>query len=97
MSKLSNTKRTTEFGERVKRVAIAAECKVTDGKFIEWAGLTIGILTSRGNGFNGEVTEFVRISVRGLPIEKELMTHFTLHDIPCVLHDRREEPGKWNR
>lgn len=97
MSMLSNTKRATEFGERVKQVAAAAECKVNDGDFIVWAGLTIGILTSRGDWTTGEVTDFVMISVRGLPIEKELMAHFALHDIPFVLHDVREEPGKWNR
>lgn len=97
MSKLSNTKRATEFREEVKRVVAAVECEIKESDFIEWAGLNIGILTSRGDWVTGEVNEFVMIVVRGLPIEKELMTHLTLHDIPFILHDRREEPGKWNR
>ncbi|AZU99675.1 hypothetical protein SBP1_gp083 [Vibrio virus vB_VspP_SBP1] len=97
MSKLSNTKRADAFGDKVKRVVAAIECTVDVGDFIIWGGLNIGILTSRGDWQTGEVTEFVMISVRGLPIEKELMTHLTLHDIPFVKHDRREEPGKWNR
>ena len=97
MSKLSNIKRATEFQERVYNVAKNVECTVNEGDFIVWAGLTIAIITSRGDWQTGIVTEFVMISVRGLPIEKELMVHFALHDIPFVKHDVRQEPGKWNR
>jgi len=100
MSKLSNTESVpcmNTFHQNVAKAVKAAACRIDDSDFIVWAGLNIGILSSSGDWTTGEITEYVVLSIRGLPVEKELMAHFTIHGVPFTKHDCREEPGVWHR
>lgn len=95
MSKLSNIKRALDaqlpFQERLNTVAEAAGCTLEQGDFVMWGGVTVAISTSRGDWETGDITEYLLINIRGLCVEKMLMTHCTLHDVPFITHDKGEE------
>lgn len=82
---------------QVARALEASECVIDEHDSIVWHGLTIGMLSSRGDWTTGEVTDVAMVFIRGLPIEKEFRANCVIHGVEVKVINYQQSKGYWHR